>query len=171
MTITKVSQCFANNQNILSLEKFNIPVPLDSDNQSFFYNCRSLTSATLENRNNLTYIGANFAYGCVALQEVVIPDTVTIIAESAFNGCTSLTSVVLPASLSKVGKRFFLNCSNLANVTCLASTPPTQHGSSMGLMFDGCSENLVIYVPSASVAAYQAASGWSTYASRIQAIP
>jgi hypothetical protein len=29
----------------------------------------------------------------------------------------------------------------------------------------------IIYVPSASVDTYKAASGWSTYASRIQAIP
>jgi hypothetical protein len=31
--------------------------------------------------------------------------------------------------------------------------------------------NCPIYVPSASVNAYKSASGWSTYASRIQAIP
>jgi hypothetical protein len=48
-----------------------------------------------------------------------------------------------------------------------ATNPPT-----IGIdVFKNTHANLVIYVPSESVDTYKAASGWSTYADRIQAIP
>ena len=172
MTITTVTQCFANNQNIVSLDKFDVPVPVGSDNQSFFYNCnRELTGATLYNANPLTRIGANCFYNCTKLSSIEIPNTVTLINENAFRNCTSLTSIIFPASLEKIGRRVCQGCSNLTSATCLATTPPGRAETSLSLMFEGCSENLVIYVPAESVNAYKTAEGWREYTSRIQAIP
>jgi len=54
----------------------------------------------------------------------------------------------------------------LTSVIIESTTPP----ESGGYEFDN-TNNCPIYVPSESVETYKAASGWSSYASRIQAIP
>ena len=171
MVITSVAYAFANNTSIVSLDKFNVPVPVGSDNQSFFYRCTNLTGATLYNSNDLTRIGANCFYLCYNLTSITIPNTVETINESAFRNCSGLTEVILPASLTAVGRRMFQDCSNLEKVTCLAVTPPGRSETTSGLEFSGTSPNLVIYVPEQSVNAYKTSSVWSSYASIIEPIP
>ena len=61
----------------------------------------------------------------------------------------------------------FYSCRALTSVTVLAVTPPALGSYSFG----DTHSSLVIYVPSDSVETYKAASGWSSYRSRIQAIP
>ncbi len=48
--------------------------------------------------------------------EIIIPDGVAEIAESAFFHCLSLTSVVIPDSVKKIGNRAFAECSELSSV-------------------------------------------------------
>ena len=55
----------------------------------------------------------------------------------------------------------------LTSVTLEATTPPTLGTT----VFNGTHADLVIYVPAGSVEAYKSATNWSTYASKIQAIP
>ena len=66
-----------------------------------------------------------------------------------------------------MGQEAFRYCTSLTSVTVKSATPPTL---GFGVFYNG-SSNLVIYVPAESVDAYKSASGWSTYADRIQAIP
>ena len=47
---------------------------------------------------------------------VIIPDTVTAIADAAFWNCTSLTSVTIPDSVTSIGKRAFDNCTSLKSI-------------------------------------------------------
>lgn len=94
-------------------------------------------------------------------------DGATSIGRNAFYYCSSLASVEIPNSVTKVEVNAFYDCSNLTSVTVKATTPPTL-GSDV---FSGTHSSLVIYVPAESVDAYKAASGWSTYADKIQAIP
>lgn len=82
-------------------------------------------------------------YDLTAMTEAIIGDCVTTIGNSAFAGCTSLTSI-----------------------TANAATPPV-----LGSYAFDSTNDCPIYVPSQSVEAYKSASGWSDYASRIQAIP
>lgn len=99
--------------------------------------------------------------------EVLIGDCVTSIANYAFDGFSSLTSFEIPSGVTSIGRFAFRNCSGLTSVTCEATTPPT-------LLRNNAFENTndcPIYVPSGSVEAYKTANNWSTYASRIQAIP
>lgn len=95
--------------------------------------------------------------------DYTIPSDVTEIGYSAFSPCTELTSVNIPSSVTTIGDFAFYGCTGLTSITCLATTPPT-----IGTMVFEYTNNCPIYVPAASVSAYQTA--WSEYASRITAI-
>ena len=55
--------------------------------------------------------------GCTGITSVVIPNSVTYIAEEAFDYCTSLISVTIPNSVTYIGKRAFGECHGLTSVT------------------------------------------------------
>ena len=130
-----------------------------------FYGCPSLKSVIIPNSVRSIQMSA-FA-SCQALKSVTIPSSVTWIMESAFYSCSALTSVTIPSSVTNIGSSAFRDCSVLASVTVEATTPPTLGNN----VFSNTSSNLVIYVPSESVGTYKSASVWSTYASKIHAIP
>ena len=132
-------------------------------NGAFSY-CRSLTSIDIP--NIVTSIGDNVFNNCSSLTSIDIPNGVTSIGEYAFRYCSGLTSITIPSSVTSIGAGAFYQCNSLISITCLATTPPN---CTQGA-FDN-TNNCKFYVPAASVDTYKAASGWSDYASRIQAIP
>ena len=129
-----------------------------------FYYCTSLASITIP--NSVTSIGDSAFKYCTSLASVTIPNSVTSIGWNSFGSCSSLTSVEIPNSVTKIETNGFYNCQSLASVTVKATTPPT-----LGAGVFSNNSNLVIYVPAESVDAYKAATNWSTYADKIQAIP
>lgn len=137
---------------------------LDDDTlvpQKTFYSCYNLTTISIP--SGVTSIGMNAFYYCERLHSVSLPDTLVELGDSAFIGCTSLVSVTIPDSVTTMGSSFQM-CTGLTSITCLPITPPTINAHS----FNG--SDCPIYVPTESVSAYQSASSWSTYASRIQAM-
>lgn len=55
--------------------------------------------------------------GCdKSVTEVVIPEGITRIAQSAFENCTSLTSVVIPNTVNDIWHKAFKNCSSLNSI-------------------------------------------------------
>lgn len=131
-----------------------------------FYYCSSLTS--IEIPNGVTSIGEMAFKDCSSLASVTIPNSVTSIGNSSFYNCTSLTIIEIPNNVTSIGPAAFFGCSGLTNVTVKKILPPILGNN---YVFNNTSQNLVIYVPAESVEAYKAASGWSTYADKIQAIP
>ena len=114
----------------------------------------------------VTSIGDNAFRYCGTLTSVTIPSSVTTIGNNAFGVCTSLASVTIPDSVTNIGYQVFFFCGSLSSITVNATTPPT-----LGAAAFTDTNNCPIYVPASSLSAYQSASGWSDYASRIQAIP
>ena len=156
-----------------------------------FAHSSGLTSVTIP--NSVTTIGEQAFYQCSGLTNVTIPDSVTTIDSDVFRNCSGLINVVINSPI--IGWGMFRFCNNLTNVTISnnittidegafscpeylggsklvnitiqATTPPTLNNSNA---FND-TNNCPIYVPSASVNTYKAASQWSNIASRIQAIP
>ena len=99
-------------------------------------------------------------------ESAIVGDCVTTINASAFYQKTSLLNVIISRSVTSIGNYAFSGCTSLTSVTVRSTTPPSVGGRSFSSTND-----CPIYVPASSVDTYKAASGWSTYASRIQAIP
>ena len=136
-----------------------------SNNLGVFVYCISLSSCTIG--SNVTTIG-NWAFNyCNNLTSIDIPSGVTSIGDYAFQACSSLTNIVIPSGVTSIGKYAFNSCTSLASITVNATTPPSLSNSNAFNYTNNCP----IYVPAASVNAYKSAAYWSTYASRIQAIP
>ena len=119
----------------------------------------------------VTTISANAFERTYAMTGVTIGKNVTSIGREAFYYATGLTSVEIPSGVTSIGHAAFRYCTSLNSITCLATTPPRLVAESERQRVFEYTNNCPIYVPVASVDTYKAASGWSTYASRIQAIP
>ena len=140
-----------------------IPNSVTSIGNNAFSYCTSLASITIP--NSVTSIGSNAFNNCTSLANITIPNSVTSISNSTFYYCPSLTSVTIPNSVTNIVMYAFDNCSRLTSVTVEAATPPTLGSGAFNYV-----PILVIYVPAESLDAYKSASGWSNYASKIQAI-
>jgi len=147
-----------------SLPSITIPNSVTRIGEFAFSNCTSLTSVTIG--SGVTTIDKDAFYGCTSLPSITIPNSVTNIGNDAFGHCTSLTSVTIGSGVTYIESWAFSMCSGLTSITCNAVTPPT-----LGSNVFNKTNNCPIYVPSESVNAYKTASGWSTYANRIQPIP
>lgn len=112
-----------------------------------------------------TFIASDAFNFCPSIINVSIPSSVTVIAGNAFYSCTYLRYIIIPSSVTTFGNSVFGNCVRLTSITVKATTPPT-----LGSNVFNKTNNCPIYVPAESVEAYKAASGWTSYASRIQAI-
>ena len=150
-------------QNCTSLTKMRIPDGVTSIGSNAFDNCSSLTGITIP--DGVTSIGNRAFNNCSRLTGITIPDGVTSIQSNVFRYCSSLTEITIPDGVTSIGDTAFYQCGALTGVTSLNPVPPTLGGSSLAN-----TNNCPIYVPASSVDAYKTASGWSDYASRIQAI-
>lgn len=156
-----------------------------------FQGCTSLVSINAPNVTNqdLTWEQCQFK-GCTALESVNLP--ALLAAKShMFDGCSSLTKIVLP-KVTSVDSVAFQNCWNLkiadfpslttfswntfqgSNVTAVLLRNTAKIATLSHAMMTGVGG--YFYVPktmadgSDGVAAYQAATNWSTYADRFRAL-
>lgn len=150
--------------NCSSLTSVTIPNSVTEIGNYVFSNCSGLTSVEIP--NSVTSIGMHIFSYCSKLTAVEIPNSVTSIGDSAFRYCTSLTSVNIPNSVTLIKSYAFKDCSGLTSITIQATTPPTLVNNNAFQNTNDCP----IYVPAESVDAYKAATNWSSYADRIQAI-
>ena len=96
--------------------------------------------------------------------EVIVGDDITGIGMYSF-AYNSITSATIGTGITSIGELAFTNSTNLTSVTIKALDPPTLGSNAFSI-----DVYHPIYVPASAVATYKAATGWSEYASRIQAI-
>jgi hypothetical protein len=156
-----------------SLTEIIIPDSVISIEDSAFSNCSSL--ATISLPNTLQSIEPFLFFGCVSLKSVEIPDTVKEVEEAAFANCSELASIQLPDLLNSIGDQALSGCPNLNKIEIPKSVTfigtgafsnsfikkaisYIEHPKVVDFIFDwNCT---VLYVPDASLAAYQNTDGW-----------
>ena len=91
----------------------------------------------------VTEIGDSAFENCTGLTRVTIPEGVTVIGKRVFAGCTDLTSVTLPDGLGKCGEGVFMDCTGLTEV----SFPNRMNGVIPTGMFKGCTGLTSVTIP------------------------
>ena len=104
------------------------------------------------------------------LRTVIIPNSVKQLVGDTFY-TNNIKTLVIGSGVTSIGNMCFQRSSSVtgSTITVLATTPPAIPTAAGYDIFFGWG-NAPIYVPAESVNAYKTASGWSAYASRIQAI-
>ena len=153
-----------------SLTSITIPESVTNIGTGAFTECTSLqefngTFASDDHRC-LVVNGTTVGFAPAGLTSYTIPSVVTNVAYSTFERCYELTSVTIPESVTQIGEYAFSYCSALTSVIMESSTPPVL----MGNRIFNNTNNCPIYVPADAVDIYKAASRWSAYADRIQAM-
>ena len=136
-----------------NLTSVSIPESVTSIGWSAFGACRSLIAidVAVDNKNYASMNGVLFNkdktellyYPCNKNDDIyTIPDSVTNIAEQAFNGCTSLKSVTIPNGVMSIDNYAFVYCRNITNITIPESVASIGDGA-----FSGCSSLTNITIP------------------------
>ena len=127
-----------------SLTSVTIPDSVTSIGSFAFYSCDSLTSVHVTDISawcNISFsnYSANPLYYAKKLYvnnelvtDLVIPDSVTSIRDSAFGYYASLTRVTIPDSVTSIGSGAFYNCYKLVEVINKSSLNITKGSSSNG---------------------------------------
>ena len=144
----------------------NIPNNVKTIGRMAFANS-GISALTLN--EGIVTLGDGAFKACSRLSAVTIPNSVTQLVGDTFY-TNNIKTLVIGSGVTSIGAMCFQRSSSVtgSTITILATTPPTIVNNSN--IFSGWG-NAPIYVPSASVNAYKNSSGWSQYASRIQAIP
>jgi len=108
-----------------------------------FQNCLAITNVVLP--DSLTSISDSAFAGCAALQEIVIPEGLSSIGSYAFSGCCKLRRIDIPINASINGSGVFECCESLKDVRL--STKTWIVGESM---FYGCTSLTNVSVSSSS---------------------
>ena len=141
-----------------------IPPGVTTFGRYAFASVSTLNSVTIDYASNAIVGGYQFTGSSIT--SLTIGSHPTVIGQGMFQKCTKLRTLIIPSNISSINNYAFSGCTGLISITVESTTPPT-----LGYGVFDSTNNCPIYVPSGSVDAYKAASRWSSYASRIQAIP
>ncbi len=111
--------------------------------------------------SGLTSIGQSAFYGCSSLTNITIGNSVASIGSDAFRYCSSLTNITIGNSVASIGSGMFYGCHSLTQLILFPSIPPTLASNAIPANVQS------IYVQQSSKAAYQAATNWTTFATKI----
>ena len=146
-----------------SLAEISLPASLTSIGDSAFQRCSSLAKVLNLENTKVTSIDQYVFRYCTSLAEITFPASLTSIGAFAFQGC-KLSHIILPEGVTSISNYAF-DISSLQYIRIEATTPPTLESTNAIPSTIGA-----IYVPDESVAAYQAATNWSSFASKIKGI-
>lgn len=160
-------KCFCN---CSKLEVINLPNTITTISNEAFERCGKNKDLDLNLPNLTGSTGTHPFFGSQLIRKVINLGTLTTLVSYGFSR-SSCTEVTLPATLTTMTGEIFAFCPNLVFVHLLSETPPSASSN----CFNSTTTNYKIYVGDGSSAAhddailadYQAASGWSSYSSRL----
>ena len=144
-----------------SLTSFEIPDGITSISAGVF--CASTVLSSIKIPGSVTTIGSEAFYSCSGLTSIEIPSKVETIGSSAFNFCGSLTSIKIPSSITAIGSFAFKNCNNLNYVVSEITEPFN--------VTNDIFPNVILFVPTGTLARYKETAGWSTISEIIEGTP
>ena len=110
--------------------------------------------------NSVTGIGESAFKNCSGLTSVTIGNSVTSIGEYAFRNCSGLTSMTIGSGVKTIGSESFANCLLLLDVYCYAENVPSASSDA----FDGSDiEYATLHVHDGSIESYKAKTPWSSF--------
>ena len=131
--------------NCSKLQKARLGNQIPSINQSAFSGCVLLDSITMP--NTISSWGASAFYNCAKLAYAKLSNQLTSIDQSTFAGCSTLPELFIPKSVSTIGNSAFKGCSALSIVSFEDSSAPLSLGtnaSNQGLFYDCHLDSLYI---------------------------
>ena len=123
------------------------------------------TRLSTVNLQNATSFGQGCFYNCTSLTSATLPAAVTL-GNQVFYGNNNLSTVDIGSGITSIGNDCFRGCTSLTSLTVRATAVPSLNTTLSG----SGAFNPTIYVPAAAVEDYKAAAVWSNYAERITAI-
>ena len=76
-------------------------------------NVGNIKELVFEEGSRLSFIGENaFRYNST-LEEIILPESVTVLKRYAFASCTKLKSITIPENVTEMGEGVFDSCSLL----------------------------------------------------------
>ena len=152
----------------IGLKKVVLPYSVTEISDSSFANT-GLQDVIMQ--NTVASIGDSAFSGCFAVTTPFkISSGCELLSDGAFKDCTALTTITITGRCRRLEKSVFKGCSHLFNIYCNAAVPPVMDLNTTTNTYDqfeGCRSDFIIRVPAGSLQAYQTATGWSDYASRI----
>ena len=112
--VTSIGTAFQNNTEITSFSEFKYFTGVTTIGQYALSGCTNL--ATIEFPSSLTTIERYALYNS-GFKDLIFPDNVTSIGNSAVRNCNSLTSVKIGRNSVSFGKNVFRKCTNLSSIT------------------------------------------------------
>ncbi len=152
---------------LTGLLRVRIPKNITVIGTCVFHSCVCLRSVEFEDISTITAAAANnnVFYFCYSLWEVNYPPSnCTGIGNALFYYCFNLEEIVIPQNVASIGASAFASCYSLKKLVCKPTTPPVVANVNA---FSNLPAFCVIEVPQGTLAAYQSASIWSDYASRM----
>ncbi len=143
-----------------ALKSVTIPASMKTIGGWAFYNCKSLKEVTFAGEN-LTEINAyTFAY-CDSLDNVVVPNSVTIIWQNAFRSCLTMKKITIGSSVTSIQYRTFYDTTTLEEIYVLNPTPPEIAEDTFSNKMD--KDQCTLYVPYGCANAYATAEYWEEF--------
>ena len=136
------------------LRDITLPSGLTTINEYAFYNCSALSVISLP--SSLTTLGTAVFWGCSGLISLEVPEGVSSLPQSMFYNCSGMQSLYLPSTITEINSSSLDGLTNLIDMHILATTPPP-------LSYFSRASQVTLFVPEASIAAYQVADTWKNF--------
>ena len=157
----KLDRCF---YSCKSLQFLIIPKLVTIIDDSCFYQCQHLKLLSMP--NTITMFGSSCFTQVTDLQSMTIPSSVTSLPSGFFKDCFRyVKSISIPSTITSIGSNCFTSSANNIYTIYMHSVTPPSLGSTNAITNHN---KLTIYVPTGSLSAYQNASNWSSFSSKMK---
>lgn len=146
-----------------SIKTLNLPNATGIIADNCCQNCKKLETVNLHSASGILYTSA--FEGCTSLVNVDLASQVSIVRGSVFKDCTSLAFLKFDNLKSISSANIFKNCSALKTIVLPFDTAPvtlSNVNNFDGTPFATDGTGGKVYVPSALIESYRAATNWAT---------